>query len=548
MSGATEDAARRPLVVRVLCWVLALTGSLALSVAWATSGPSGSSPDEPAHMSYAWGVVTGQVLPGQERLSTGADGATKVEVTVPPGLVEMETVTCYAFDVSATPTCGPAEIDPNLVDPNGDVHRFSYMTRYPPLYYGLVGAVLRAGDLVGLGGADTLVLARVASAVLCVALVAAAVALLARRFGAVATTVAVAVVAIPAAWSHSAAVNPNGFEIASAVLLAACVAAVRADARAHGHVGRGLQVALVVAAVCLAWARPLSLVWAGLLLLVLLVPVRRRGEDGPRPRLSGLSWPALVGSAVAVVSAGVWMLWSTRTRSLDAGDPEAWEAIAVGERLVLIANRFFDMVRDGVSLLGWGDTMLPMSTFLPWVALSAAAVAALCAGARRTATLPRHALLVALGAVVAVGAHSYLSAFGWQGRYILPVIAACVVLMVPAMQGVALEPRRGARLATVVVAASVVLMVVSVLWNLGRYAYGYRVFYSRFAQMPLPDGPATWEPAIGVTGVVVAGVVGALLLGAAGVLAVVRQAPVGPREPDPVADARGPADEVRAAA
>lgn len=529
-------------VVRALRWVLGVLGALTLSTSWALSSPVGASPDEPAHLFYAWGVVTGQVLPGSEKLSTLEDGATKVEVTVPPGIAEMERVDCYSGDPTRTPTCGPAELPPEVIDPNGDLHRWSYMTRYPPLYYGLVGVVLRAGEVLGLAGPTTLVLARIASAAIGIATVAAACLLLARRFGALAVTVAVAVVAVPAVWSHSAAVNPNGFETTAAVLLAACVGAVRADARRTGRVGAGLQVLLVVAATALAWARPLSLVWAGLLLLVLLLPVRRRRDPGPRPHVSGLSWVTVAASAAVVLAAGAWMLWSTQTRSTDGGQSEAWLAIPAGERVLLVVNRFADMTRDAVSLLGWGDTTLPMSTFLPWLAVAAVGVAALCAGARGTATLPRHALAVALGSVAAVGVHSYVSAFGWQGRYLLPVLAACVVLLVPAMQGVALDRSRRTRLGVVVLVVSGVLMVVSLLWNLGRYMYGVRGTYPRFAAMPLPAGPATWEPTGGADLVVGTAVVGTVLLVAAGVLAVARAHAV--PAPEPVRPVRpaGPAE------
>lgn len=527
----------------LLCWVLATAGGLTLVASWALSSPPGASPDEPAHIYYAWGVATGQVLPGQERLSRGDDGATKVDVTVPPALIQMEQVNCYAFDVTATPTCGVAEPLPEVVDPNGDVHRLTYMTRYPPVYYGLVGAVLRAGTQLDVAGPDLLVLARVASGALSLAVLATACVVLGRRFGGASTVVVMAVAAMPAAWSHFAAVNPNGFEVASAILLAACVAAVRSDAREGRSVRAATQIALLLAVVALAWARPLSLVWAGLLLLLLLLPVRARSEPGPRPRVSGLSWTTVVAAAVAVLGAAVWMLWSTRTRSIEAGGAESWTRIPTGERVLLILNRFFDMVRDGVSLLGWGDTLLPLSTFLPWLCVGTAVLAALASGSVYRGTRPLHALAVALGAVVAVGVHSYVSAFGWQGRYVLPVLASCVVLLAPSLQGRALAPGRRLRLVVVLVSVSGLLMVVSVLWNLGRYAYGYRAFYRRFAQMPLPDGPATWEPLTGVGSVVLAAAVGTVLL-VAGALMAVGGRPGdglrGPTEPAAVAgDASG---------
>jgi hypothetical protein len=504
----------------VLGWVLGIVGSIVLVGAWALSGPVGSSPDEPAHVQYAWGVVTGQVVPGSERLRTLDDGATKAEVTVPPALMQMENPSCYAFDTTATPTCGISELDPNLVDPSGDVHTWTYMTRYPPLYYGLVGSVLRVGDLLGVDGSTLLTLARIASGLLSVLVVAIAVRMLNRRFGAVPVAVAVAVAAVPAAWSHSAAINPNGFEIACGILLAATVASVRSDAARLGRVPAPTQIALVVAVAALAWARPLSVVWAGLLAAVLLIPVLPRSGDRRTPRVSGLSWPAVAAAALSVFGALAWLGLSTQTRTVESA---AEDIPTGGERALLISNRFFDMVREGVSLLGWGDTMLPMSTFLLWLCVGVASIAALCAGSRERTTRPLLALAVAGASVLAVGAHSYVSVFGWQGRYILPVIAACVVLLVPAMHRGLLPRRSRTRVGLVVVVVSTGLMVVSLLWNLGRYAYGYRSFFSRFAAMPLPDGPATWEPVAGVGAVVCAALLGAALLASSAVLAIVRR-------------------------
>lgn len=510
----TADRGRRALV-----WALGLLGSTALVAAWALASPTGSSPDEPAHVQYAWGVATGQVLPGGEQLRTLANGTTKVEVTVPPALMQMENPSCYAFDTSATAICGVSPFDPTVVDPNGDVHVWTYMTRYPPLYYGLLGSALRVGAALDVDGPTLLVLGRVASGLLSVLMVSVAASMLRRRFGAVPVVVALAVAVVPSVWAHAAAINPNGFETASAVLLAAAVACVRVDARRAGVVRIPTQIALLVTVAALAWARPLSVVWAGLMAALLLLPVRPRTEDRRGTRLSGLSWPVVAGVAVLLVGALAWMAWSTQTRSIEstADDPPSGGAL-----VLLIAFRFFDMVREAVSLLGWGDTMLPMGTFLPWLCVGAGAIGALCAGSREHSTRPRHALAVAVGAILAVGVHSYVSVFGWQGRYVLPVIAGCVVLLVPAMSGGLLEGGRRVRVALVVSVVSAVLMVVSLLWNLGRYAYGYRSFYSRFIQMPLPDGPPTWEPLTGVGSVVLAAVLGTALLTGAAVVAVLR--------------------------
>jgi len=87
--------------------------------------------------------------------------------------------------------------------------------------------------------------------------------------------------AFPAtAWFLAGSVNPNGLEIAAGFLLAAGVLSLRVD---HTVGARTVTAVLAVplGTLLLAWSRPLSWVWASLILAMLLLPTAQ---------LDGESW------------------------------------------------------------------------------------------------------------------------------------------------------------------------------------------------------------------------------------------------------------------
>src|SRR5262249_51185280 len=77
-------------------WGLLAAAGILLSVAWVLASPVGASPDEPAHISYAWGTVTGQTLAG-ERLGSLHEGRPMTVVWIPQKLQQYPEPGCYAF-------------------------------------------------------------------------------------------------------------------------------------------------------------------------------------------------------------------------------------------------------------------------------------------------------------------------------------------------------------------------------------------------------------------------------------------------------------------
>ena len=143
-------------------WVLLAASGLSLAFAWALASPVGASPDEPAHVWYAWGTVTGQTLTHEQFITIPGEKATRTRVRIPQKLLQHTDPKCYMGKPGrATTACSPIPAD------NGQlVTRGSYMNRYPPLYYGLEGAVMRAGVAANLSGPRVLYGARLASAIL----------------------------------------------------------------------------------------------------------------------------------------------------------------------------------------------------------------------------------------------------------------------------------------------------------------------------------------------------------------------------------------------
>ncbi|GAB4071661.1 hypothetical protein GCM10028777_40600 [Angustibacter speluncae] len=497
----------------------ALLGAAAVVVGWALSSPVGSAPDEDSHTVYAWGVATGQVGPGRDRVELRQLGgepeviAPFLVLDVPPDLGAQVQGGCYRFNWALPAACPDAAPTPVAE---------TYMTRYPPLPYAVLGTALRAQLALGVGAEAALLGTRVVAGLLAVALLAPAVALLARRYGSAAAAVGTGVALTPMAVYLGPTVNPSGLEVAATVAGAAVVCVLRHDALAGGPVGRGPQALLVVTVTVLAWTRPISWLWAGLLLALLLVPPawgRGWWRRLPAWRLS----PWTIGLVVAAVAGAVaWTVYAAGLRVGDVPYEEAWLALPPWGRLLLVLLKTGDLVQQAVGVLGWLDTPLPSLYLLAWVAAATwLAVRAARPRPDRAAAVDLPARWVAAFAVTAlvvVVVHSVLTAYGYQGRYVLPVLAAAAVLLVPSLAPLRpdafLRPRGIALLL-----ALAALQGFALLWHLWRYAYGARMDNPRLPPAPLPTAEPAWSPPPGQEIVVLLTGAGLLALVVAVVLA-----------------------------
>lgn len=494
-------------------WLLLAVSGLFLSLAWMLASPVGAAPDEPAHIFYAWGTVTGQTIVG-EHLVTIQDGRTATQTQVPQTLLQYPDSVCYRFHPE-TPTvqCSPIPADNQQL-----VTQATYMSRYPPLFYGVEGATLKVATAAGLSGPRVVYGARLAAAVLSWLVVGFGVFLLARRFPGRPVLLAT-LLALPAtAWFLAASVNPNGLEITASFLLAAGVLAVRAD-DCVGRRSVSAVLAIPLGTLLLAWTRPVSWVWASLILGLLLLPTARSEEGAPwirRLPVRRLGAVASTATVLILTSSIVWFGYALQIRASELGreSPTDWAGLGPIERVLLLLLHFGRIVSEEVGTFGWLDTPLPPAALLAWMAVAGVAVAAWFVG--RSTIMPRWPVGAVLGlGCVAAMLDEYSGGWGWQGRYLLPLTAAVCVFAVP---GLANGLTRLAELRSMIPWMLVVLMAVnalSVVWFLFRNVYGIRDWQRRLPLAPLPGGTTSWDPPLGL-GVVPAIVTLAMACGVMG--------------------------------
>ena len=500
---------------RTAAWVLLAVSGLSLSIAWMLASPVGASPDEEAHIAYAWGTVTGQTVTGEHLVSIPG-GRTATSVQIPQKLLQMAPAGCYAF----LPEKPVTQCAPILADNVRMVTDASYMSRYPPLFYAVEGVVLRAATAVDLSGPRVLYGARLVAAVLSLLAVGSGVFLLSRRFPAL-IVVFTTLLALPAtAWFLAGSVNPNGLEITAAFLLAAGVLALRVD---HATGARSVTaiLAVPVGTLLLAWTRPLSWVWAALILALLLVPIGQKDGSSWIRRLPVRQLGAVATAATVLVltSAMVWFVYGLQIRASEAARVNAtgWDGLNPIGRVLILVFHSGTIVTEEVGTFGWLDTPLPPLAVLAWVSIAAMAAVIWFVG--RNDCVPRWSIGAVLGlGYLAALLDEYKGAWAWQGRYLLPVAAAICVLAVP---GLLAGLERLSALRSLVPWMMVALMAVdavSVAWFLFRNVYGLRISPGRLPSVPRPVGTPSWTPPYG-QGVVLALVGLALATGVATVWA-----------------------------
>jgi MFS family permease len=266
-------------------------------------------------------------------------------------------------------------------------------------------------------------------------------------------------------------------------------------------------------------------VWASLILAVLLVPVGKKNGESWTSRLPvrRLGTIATATTILVLASAMAWFGYALQLRSSESaaqGNSAAWGALNPVGRVLLLVLHTGTIVTEQVGTFGWLDTPLPQLAVLAWV--SVAGVAAIIWFVGRNELVPRWSIGVVLGlGYLAALLDEYVGAWGWQGRYLLPVTAAVFVLAVPGlMTGLGRLPA----LRSLVPWMTVTLMAVnalSVVWFLFRNVYGVRTGPRRLPSAPGPVGTPAWTPPYG-QGMVLALVALALACGVAAVWGQVR--------------------------
>ncbi len=450
---------------------MAAAGFFVLMSAWALADPMLSGPDEPAQIVHAEALVRGQLVgtpvpPAHDpALPPHATGDPDVWVRVPGILknVNQFVYWCFIFDVDRTPRCAPP-----LAGPSHDVRVVTYVARYPPLYYAVVGLPSLADP-----GPPGIIGMRLVSALLSAVLLAVALGLALRRSRIAALAVLVA--ATPTVVYYGASVNPNGLEMAAAVCFFTSVLALALPDRCP-HTTAHIAAAAVSGCV-LALARGLSPVWVGVALLTALcVADRTRLRDLARLRAARAAAAAL---AVAVVAAVAWIVRAHALLELSRPYPRK-----IGDLRILAAalDATPHYLLEMVGVFGANNVRPPLFATAATVTLFGLLVlAGLALGTWRE----RLALTGLLTAIVVVplaadvlGGHRY--GLGWQGRYTLPLGVGCplvagFVLARAASQRAPGRPALRAQAEALVLPGALLLgagQFLSLWWDLRRFMVG----------------------------------------------------------------------------
>jgi hypothetical protein len=470
----TGSLVARPWRVFVIVVLLAF-GNMAV---WSLATPFFASPDEPAQVARAVALVHGQLV---GRTVHNA-GSALTHITIPKVYAAGPVYGgCFTFKDTVPASCAH-----HLTQSKAEVHTFTYVGRYPPLYYAIVGLP----SLVTSSG-NGLYAMRLVSALLnalVLALAAYSIAAWSRsRFLLVGLLLAVT----PMTYFLGSVVNPSGLEITSATCLW-CAGLVLALERADKP-PPGLVAVVTVAAIALLLSRALSPLWVlGILLLLALLAGWRGLRSIGRARC--VRW-ATVCVVPAVAFAVGWIVVAHALDLLPVG------VKAKGSGTPLAASILGDTgtwIQQMIGVFGWLDTLSPLLTYLFWYAAIGLFVllAVSCATRRQASALVLLILVVVFVPVAISYGQAHRLGIIWQARYIMPM-AVGVPLMAVALveRSHALRAVR-TRVATVVCAILAVASFAAFAEALRRYATGVRgpIDYLR--------GP--WQPPFGATTLTIA--------------------------------------------
>jgi hypothetical protein len=514
-AGSAEEPRRhgrsplaRPWRVFVVVLVLAF---LNMAV-WSLATPFFASPDEPAQVARAVALVHGQLV--GKTVKNAGNAIT--DVTIPKVYASGPRYGgCFTFKDTVPASCAH-----RLTQSKAEVRAVTYVGRYPPLYYAIVGL-----PSLFTASSNGLYAMRLTSALLnavFLALGAFSIAAWSRsRF----LLVGLLVAATPMTFFLGSVVNPSGLEITSAMCLW-CAGLVLALERSDKP-PPGLVAVSTAAAITLLLSRALSPLWVvGILLLLTLLTGWRGVRSLARAR--AMRW-ALVPLVPAAAFAIGWLVVAHALDLLPVG------VKAKGSGTPLAASILGDTatwVQQMIGIFGWLDTLSPLLTYLFWYAAIGLFVllALSCARRRHAAALVLLIVVVVFVPVLISYGQAHRLGIIWQARYIMPMAVG-----VPLM-AVALVERSGAlreirsRVATMVCTLLAVAAFAAFAEALRRYVVGVKG--------PIDYLAGSWHPPFGATTLTVAALVLLALL-ALFVRHLVATAPVSDN-PDPP----GPIDRV----
>jgi hypothetical protein len=390
-----------------------------LITAWAMATPIMQAPDEWAHLYRAESIVLGQVLVSRPGAIDPVRGD---PVRIPEALVAREKASrCFQFLAKVAVSCARPPMDrQGLVDTSTPA------SRYPPVYYALVGWPL----WFGVHG-WTLYLMRIVAVALSAAFLASA-GLAAVRLGGGLTATGVFVAVTPMAAWLSGMVNPNGLEIAAAValwpnLLLWLLGKTPTLRRA------GL-IHSTVAASTMILTRTVAAAWVVVAVASVLVLLRR---EWIREQLANRRVRVAIGAVVGVLAASA--LWAQVSRATQVGPLTAYHFRQTHFTLAHNLGRAYDRLdilwHQAIAVFGWLDTPVSATVYHLFDAALALLIGSAAVGVFRgrwrvgVAAVLAGALTAGVTIYLAASVANRLHIGFWQGRYSLPMGVGVPVLL-----------------------------------------------------------------------------------------------------------------------
>ncbi len=495
----------------ISAWAVSATIIFCFSAMWSIITPIGAATDEGAQLVKAASVVRGEIvgtpysqtvtnnLPASSRaLITSCEYLASLErcknaitvVTVPKSFAALPQSTCYGFPIFPASTCHGLRGSGRLVKAT------TYVGRYPPLYYLLVGWPSLAWHTN-----IAVYLMRLTSALMSSLLLGMALALAAIWSRRRTLVLAVIVIATPMVFIFGSFVNPSGLEMAAAtcVWTGGLVLVLERPVRPPPS----LVAATSVAAAVMVLTRGLSPFWLGVIgaFLALLAP--RSMLTLARNRSVRLG-AGLVATASAV--AVVYVLWAHSLSVLPIGATFP-SRVGTVNLVELTVGHTAIWLAQFVGTLGSANP--PFAVVAAWLVAAATIVlTGMLTSARRHALVllgvAAASLVVPTAIVVSQARHDGIV---WQARDGYPLYAG-LVLLAGAIAGQLdrRQPRDTSflpvgvnhRLTVFVAVVIPAIQFGSLFWAIRRYVVGLGAYVN-----PLANAGG-WSPPIPVGVVLVA--------------------------------------------
>ena len=448
----------------------------ALSLCWIVATPVGGGPDEPAQMIKAAATVRGELVGGDVR---GTSTAMRRMVIPQAYAHAAEIAGCFQFKPDQRANC-----QPTWTGTMSPTHINTYVGRYPPLYYSLVGLpTLVTSSVWGFYAMRTI------SALICAALVGLAFAVVAVHGRARLLVIGAAVCVTPMLAFMSATINASAMEMAAGLCLWCAALVLVLD-----HVDdppRAVVGAFLASGSVLALSRSISPLWVGCVLAITLLL-------DPRGILALLRRPgrtrkALVALVAVCAFSGFYSLATKAFSVYPAGRPVP-KGASTWEIATLAWDRIPSYYRQFIGVFGWLDAKSPPISIWIWGTLL---VGTIVVGLIAASWRQRLCMVLIAIAIVAIPtaittSHARVDGLVWQSRYSYPIDVGLLLLAAAVTSHGMFANRHVVRMIAVLASAAIALaQLASYFQTLRRYVVGIHGTIHF-----LSDHPGQWQPPV----------------------------------------------------